>query len=42
MPYLDPVKKAVLIKGVTQLLADVLDKKPNATFMVIDEVNTDN
>ncbi|CAK6481083.1 tautomerase family protein [Peribacillus castrilensis] len=38
----DPVKKALLIKGVTQLLVDVLDKNPNATFVVIDEVNTDN
>lgn len=35
-------QKAKLIAGVTQLLADVLDKSPAATFVVIDEVDTDN
>ncbi|MGM9988254.1 MAG: 2-hydroxymuconate tautomerase family protein [Bacillaceae bacterium] len=35
-------KKALLIKGVTQLLVDVLDKNPNTTVVVIDEVDTDN
>ncbi len=29
-------------KGVTQLLVDVLDKNPQTTFVVIDEVETDN
>jgi 4-oxalocrotonate tautomerase len=35
-------QKAQLIKGVTQLLADVLGKNPQTTFVVIDEVETDN
>lgn len=51
MPYVNikitnenvtPEKKAQLIKGVTQLLVDVLDKNPNTTVVVIDEVETDN
>lgn len=35
-------QKEELIKGVTRLLADVLEKKPQDTFVVIDEVDTDN
>ena len=35
-------QKHALIKGTTQLLVDVLNKKPETTFVVIDEVNTDN
>ncbi|GLX79508.1 4-oxalocrotonate tautomerase [Thalassotalea insulae] len=35
-------QKKALIKGTTQLLVDVLDKNPATTFVVIDEVNTDN
>lgn len=35
-------QKADLIKGATQLLVDVLNKKPKTTIVVIDEVNTDN
>lgn len=35
-------QKQQLIEGVTQVLVDVLDKKPAATFVVIDEVDTDN
>lgn len=35
-------QKAELIRGVTALLADVLDKSPAATFVVIDEVDLDN
>ncbi len=35
-------QKQALIKGVTQLLVDVLDKNPNTTVVVIEEVNTDN
>jgi len=35
-------QKADLIRGVTQLLVDVLGKDPKATFVVIDEVDTDN
>ncbi len=31
-------QKAQLIKGVTDLLFDVLGKDPNLTFVVIDEV----
>ncbi len=35
-------QKAALIKGVTTLLQDVLNKNPATTVVVIDEVNTDN
>jgi len=35
-------QKEKLIEGVTQLLFDVLGKKPQTTYVVIDEVNTDN
>jgi len=35
-------QKAELIKGVTDLLVRVLDKDPERTFVVIDEVDTDN
>ncbi|TAN40864.1 MAG: 4-oxalocrotonate tautomerase family protein [Nitrospirae bacterium] len=35
-------KKAELIEGVTRLLADVMGKNPQTTFVVIDEVETDN
>lgn len=51
MPYVNikitnenvtPEKKALLIQGVTQLLVDVLDKNPQTTVVVIDEVDTDN
>ena len=35
-------QKQELIKGVTQLLVDVLGKDPRTTFVVIDEVDTDN
>jgi 4-oxalocrotonate tautomerase len=47
MPYVNikvtregvtPGQKATLIAGVTQLLVDVLAKKPATTFVVIDEV----
>ncbi|MBN9470894.1 MAG: 4-oxalocrotonate tautomerase family protein [Bosea sp.] len=31
-------QKAMLIKGVTDLLVTILDKKPATTFVVIDEV----
>lgn len=31
-------QKARLIKGVTDLLVEVLDKNPGTTFVVIDEV----
>ena len=47
MPYVNikitregatPAQKAELIKGVTLLLKDVLNKNPSTTFVVIDEV----
>lgn len=34
-------QKAELIKGVTDLLVQVLDKTPATTFVVIDEVATE-
>jgi 4-oxalocrotonate tautomerase len=37
-----PEKKLALIQGATKLLVDVLDKDPAHTFVVIDEVDTDN
>ena len=51
MPYVNikitkegatPEKKAQLIQGVTQLLADILGKNPQTTVVVIDEVDLDN
>lgn len=35
-------QKAVLIKGATQLLVDVLGKNPAMTVVVIEEVEMDN
>ncbi len=35
-------QKARLIKGTTDLLKEVLGKDPKTTFVVIDEVDTDN
>ncbi|MDH5752912.1 MAG: 4-oxalocrotonate tautomerase family protein [Deltaproteobacteria bacterium] len=35
-------QKARLIKGVTDLLVDVLGKNPATTMVLIDEVDTDN
>jgi len=35
-------EKAALIKGVSELLLDVLKKPLESTFVVIDEVDTDN
>jgi 4-oxalocrotonate tautomerase len=35
-------QKTQLIKGVTQLLVDILGKNPQTTVVVIDEVETDN
>ncbi|HWT71034.1 MAG TPA: 4-oxalocrotonate tautomerase family protein [Oxalicibacterium sp.] len=37
-----PEQKAALIKGVTDLLFDVLGKSRNTTFVIIDEVDMDN
>lgn len=35
-------QKKKLITGATQLLVDVLGKNPKTTFVIIDEVDTDN
>ncbi|ALS98238.1 tautomerase family protein [Lacimicrobium alkaliphilum] len=35
-------QKRQLVKGTTQLLADVLNKEPHTTFVLIEEVSTDN
>ncbi|AVY92674.1 MULTISPECIES: 2-hydroxymuconate tautomerase family protein [Microvirgula] len=35
-------QKQRLIEGATRLLADVLGKNPATTFVIIDEVETDN
>lgn len=35
-------QKAELIKRTTQMMVDVLGKDPNTTFVVIEEVETDN
>ena len=35
-------QKRQLIKGTTELLVKVLNKNPNTTFVLIEEVNTDN
>ncbi|RPH51276.1 MAG: 4-oxalocrotonate tautomerase family protein [Desulfobacteraceae bacterium] len=37
-----PEKKADLIKGVTNLLQNILGKNPQKTVVVIEEVETDN
>ncbi|MEO8152535.1 MAG: 4-oxalocrotonate tautomerase family protein [Rhizobacter sp.] len=51
MPYVNikitregatPQQKAELMAGVTDLLVRVLNKNPATTFVVIDEVDTDN
>ena len=35
-------EKAALIRGTTELVVNVLDKNPATTFIVIEEVDTDN
>jgi 4-oxalocrotonate tautomerase len=51
MPYVNirvtnegvkPEQKLALIEGVTDLLSRVLNKDPATTFVIIDEVETDN
>lgn len=51
MPYVNikitregatPEQKAELIRGATDLLVRVLNKNPNTTFVVIDEVDMEN
>ncbi|OIQ26562.1 4-oxalocrotonate tautomerase family protein [uncultured Vibrio sp.] len=35
-------QKVSIIKGCTALMVDILGKNPETTFVVIDEINTDN
>jgi 4-oxalocrotonate tautomerase len=51
MPYVNiritkegvtPAQKLELIEGATDLLSRVLNKNPATTFVIIDEVETDN
>ena len=51
MPYVNiritregatPAQKLQLIQGTTDLLVRVLNKNPATTFVIIDEVDTDN
>ena len=35
-------QKKSIIKGCTQLMVEVLNKNPATTFVVIDEISTDN
>lgn len=35
-------QKAAIIKGVTDLLVDVINRGPKTTVVVIDEIDTDN
>ena len=35
-------QKALLVEGATVLLKEVLGKKPTTTFVIIEEVDTDN
>ncbi|NQY38177.1 MAG: 4-oxalocrotonate tautomerase family protein [Alteromonadaceae bacterium] len=35
-------QKKAIIKGCTQLMVDILNKDPATTFVVIDEISTDN
>jgi 4-oxalocrotonate tautomerase len=51
MPYVNikvtdegvtPEQKQALIQGATQLLVDVLGKNPSTTFVIVEEVPTDN
>ena len=37
-----PEKKRELIKKVTDAVSETLNKKPSSTYVVIDEVDTDN
>jgi 4-oxalocrotonate tautomerase len=51
MPYVNikvtpggvtPAQKAALIKGTTDVLVEVLNKKPEMTFVLIDELSEEN
>jgi 4-oxalocrotonate tautomerase len=41
-PGLTAAQKAQVIAGVTKVLVEVLGKNPETTFIVIDEVDSDN
>jgi 4-oxalocrotonate tautomerase len=41
-PDTTPEKKAEVIKGITDVLVNVLGKNPNTTFVLIDEVEQEN
>ena len=41
-PETTPEMKARVIRGITEVLAEVLGKDPASTFIVIDEIDTDN
>jgi 4-oxalocrotonate tautomerase len=41
-PPATPAQKAELIKGATDLLQRVLNKNPATTFVIVEEVETDN
>ena len=40
-PGVTKEEKARIIAGMTQVLVDVLDKKPELSFVIIDEVETE-
>jgi 4-oxalocrotonate tautomerase len=39
---LTPEQKAAIFKGVTDLLFEILDKPPESTFVIIEEVELEN
>ncbi|MGC8490527.1 MAG: tautomerase family protein [Syntrophobacteraceae bacterium] len=41
-PGATPDQKAQIMKGMTQVLVDVLGKDPETVYVIIDEVDTDN
>jgi 4-oxalocrotonate tautomerase len=41
-PSVTAAEKSALIKGVSELLRDVLNKPPESTFVIIEEVDTAN
>ena len=42
VPWPEIPKKAALIKGASELLRDVLNKPFDSTFVIIEEIETDN
>jgi 4-oxalocrotonate tautomerase len=41
-PEVTSEKKRLLVEGITKVLVETLQKKPEQTHIVIDEVDTDN